>query len=205
MIAKGRKCCGRPAASRGLLDVVRRSAEHNVRLLAGTDNPVIFLEPSCWSMFRDEYLQLGIEGAEEVAKRAVLFEDFIYDLLDRDPDALALPTEIGEVAVHGHCHAKALSDAHRVIGLLERLPGVSPRWLETGCCGMAGAFGMLSDHRDLSRQVAEPLVQLIDSLPVGTKVVASGTSCRHQIGDLTAARPLHIAELLAECLEKPSE
>ncbi len=205
MLAKGRKCCGRPAASRGLLDVVRRSAEHNVGLLAGSDNPVIFLEPSCWSMFRDEYLQLGIEGAEEVAKRAVLFEDFISDLLDRDPDALALPTEIGDVAVHGHCHAKALSDAHSVIGLLERLPGVSPQWLETGCCGMAGAFGMLTDHRDLSHQVAEPLVQLIDSLPVGTKVVASGTSCRHQIGDLTEKQPLHIAELLAECLEGSSE
>ena len=63
---------------------------------------------------------------------------------------------------------------------------------------------MLTDHRELSHQVAQPLVRLIDDLPNGTKVVASGTSCRHQIGDLTEVRPLHIAELLAECLEKPS-
>jgi FAD/FMN-containing dehydrogenase/Fe-S oxidoreductase len=203
-LATGRKCCGRPAASRGLLDRVRRSAKHNVRLLASSTEPVIFLEPSCWSMFRDEYLELGIEGAEEVAARCVLFEDFLGDLFDSDPAALPLTAQIGAVAIHGHCHAKALSDAGRVVGLLERLPGASPTWLETGCCGMAGAFGMLTDHRELSHQVAQPLTRLIEGLPNGTRVVASGTSCRHQIGDLTDARPMHIAELLAERLEGPS-
>jgi Fe-S oxidoreductase len=199
-LAVGRKCCGRPAASRGLLDVVRRAAQHNVALLAGGTEPIIFLEPSCWSMFHDEYLQLGIEGAEAVAERAVLFEDFIGALVEREPDALTVSQPIGVVAIHGHCHAKALSDASRVVNLIERFPGASPRWLETGCCGMAGAFGMLEEHRDLSHQVAEPLVRMIDGLPRGAKVVASGTSCRHQIGDLTDARPLHVAELLAECL-----
>ena len=200
VLSAGRKCCGRPAASRGLLDVVRRAAEHNLGLLAGGTEPIVFLEPSCWSMFRDEYLQLGIEGAEAVAERAILFEDFIGALLDREADALPIAKPIGTVAVHGHCHAKALSDAPRVIGLIERLPGAKPQWLETGCCGMAGAFGMLQDHRDLSHQVAEPLVRMIGGLPNGTRVVASGTSCRHQIGDLTDARPLHIAELLAQSL-----
>jgi Fe-S oxidoreductase len=204
-LAAGRKCCGRPAASRGLLDEVRRAAEHNLDLLAGGTEPIVFLEPSCWSMFRDEYLQQGIEGAEAVAQRGILFEDFIGALLDREADALPIAKPIGPVAVHGHCHAKALSDASRVIGLIERLPGASPRWLETGCCGMAGAFGMLQDHRDLSHQVAEPLVRMIVGLPNGTRVVASGTSCRHQIGDLTDARPLHIAELLAQSLDRPSQ
>jgi len=203
-LVTGRKCCGRPAASRGLLDEVRRSAEHNLGLLAGSTGPIVFLDPSCWSMFKDEYLQLGISGAEEVAERCVLFEDFLGDLLDGDPNALPLTAQIGPVAVHGHCHAKALSEPNRVVGLLERLPDASPSWLETGCCGMAGAFGMLTDHRELSHQVAQRLVRLIDNLPKGTRVVASGTSCRHQIGDLTDARPLHIAELLAERLEGPS-
>ena len=175
-----------------------------MRLLARSDEPIVFLEPSCWSMFRDEYLDFGITGAEGVSERAVLFEDFFRDLLAKEPEALPLAVEPRMVAVHGHCHAKALSDADRVLSLFGRLPGVSAQWLETGCCGMAGAFGMLSDHRELSRQVAEPLVQLIDGLPAGTKVVASGTSCRHQIGDLTAARPLHVAEFLAECLQNPS-
>jgi FAD/FMN-containing dehydrogenase/Fe-S oxidoreductase len=203
-LAEGRVCCGRPAASRGMLHEVRRAAEHNIALLAGTEEPIVFLEPSCWSMFVDEYCQLAIPGAERVAARAVLFEDFVAELLDREPGALPLTGPPGEVAVHGHCHAKALADARRVLGLLERVPGVVPRWLDTGCCGMAGAFGMLSAHRELSHQVGEPLQRLVEALPVGATVVASGTSCRHQIGDLTDVRPLHVAELLARHLTPPS-
>ena len=38
----------------------------------------------------------------------------------------------------------------------------------------------------------------------GTALVASGTSCRHQIADLTDAQPLHLAEFLARYL-RPSE
>ncbi len=34
----------------------------------------------------------------------------------------------------------------------------------------------------------------------GTEIIASGTSCRHQIADLTNVRPKHMAELLAEAL-----
>ena len=203
VLASGRVCCGRPAASRGLLDKVRRLGLHNLRLLAATREPIVFLEPSCWSMFRDEYRQLGIPGAYEVAERCVLFEDFVLEILSDDPEALPFEGRAGEVAVHGHCHAKALADARRVMELIDRVPGASARWLETGCCGMAGAFGMLKAHRELSRQVASPLVEAIDALPPDTTLVASGTSCRHQIADLTDACPVHLAEFLASCLRDP--
>ena len=87
------------------------------------------------------------------------------------------------------------------MNLLERLPGASPLLLDTGCCGMAGAFGMLTDSRTLSHQVAEPLVSALDALPAETAVVASGTSCRHQISDLSDRQPLHLAEYLASRLK----
>jgi len=199
-----RVCCGRPAASRGMLDDLRRAAEHNLALLRGTNEPIVFLEPSCWSVFVDEYRQFGIEGADEVADRCVLFEDFVAGRVEEGPLIAAMTGGVGEVAVHGHCHAKALSDPKTVFSMLERLPGASPRLLDTGCCGMAGAFGMLKDHRELSHQVAEPLVAAIEALPRDTAVVASGTSCRHQIADLTDVRPLHLAEFLARYLVDPS-
>jgi len=198
-----RVCCGRPAASRGMLDDLRRAAQHNLAILRGTSEPIIFLEPSCWSVFVDEYRQLGIEGADEVANRCLLFEDVVADCFECGSLGAAMSGPVGEVAVHGHCHAKALSDPKTVFSVIERLPGASPRLLDTGCCGMAGAFGMLRDHRDLSRQVAGPLVGAIEALPPGTAVVASGTSCRHQITDLTDVRPLHLAEFLASCLRDP--
>jgi len=133
----------------------------------------------------------------------MLFEDLLAEILEDDPQTLALEQPVGAVAVHGHCHAKALSDARRVVDLINRLPGGAGRWLETGCCGMAGAFGMLTNHRELSLEVADPLVRAVESLPQGTALVATGTSCRHQISDLTECRPVHLAELLAARLHDP--
>jgi Fe-S oxidoreductase len=84
--------------------------------------------------------------------------------------------------------------------LVERLPGRKATLLDTGCCGMAGAFGALAEKYELSSQVAQLLVGAIAHQPAGTEIVASGTSCRHQIVDLTSARPKHMAELIAEAV-----
>jgi Fe-S oxidoreductase len=65
---------------------------------------------------------------------------------------------------------------------------------------MAGAFGALAEKYDLSVQIAQRLLDQIDNQPSRTEVIASGTSCRHQITDLTNLRPKHMAEFLAEAL-----
>lgn len=201
-LAVGRQCCGRPAVSRGLLDEAQRLGRHNVDLLRRTADgaPIVFLEPSCFSMFVDEYRQFGLVGAEEVAGRCRLFEELILDVVQSEPGALLLDPDELVVGIHGHCHAKALGDAALLPRLASRIPGVDARLLATGCCGMAGAFGMLRETADLSREVAEPLVRAVESLPDGAVVVATGTSCRHQIADLTRFAPVHMAELLADHL-----
>ena len=58
--------------------------------------------------------------------------------------------------------------------MVERLPNRKAVMLNTGCCGMAGAFGMLSSKYDLSVQVAQPLVDQISACGPNTVVVASG-------------------------------
>jgi Fe-S oxidoreductase len=201
-LVEGRKCCGRPAASRGLLAELRRLGEHNLSLLVGSSEPIVFLEPSCFSVFVDEYRQLGLRGADEVSRRCVLVEDLVLDLTE--PDAMTeLPWSKRElrVAAHAHCHTKALADPGRAVDLLGRIPGATASVLETGCCGMAGAFGMLEANRDLSRAVAEPLVVAIRALPPGTVVAAAGTSCRHQIERLAGVEAVHPIEVVAAGLQ----
>ena len=87
-----------------------------------------------------------------------------------------------------------------MVRLAERLPGRKATLLDTGCCGMAGAFGMLEEKYALSLKVAAPLVEQLTQQPPNTVVIASGTSCRHQIDELTPAHPKHMAELLADAL-----
>ena len=60
--------------------------------------------------------------------------------------------------------------------------------LDAGCCGMAGSFGFEREHFDLSVKIANlALLPALEAAPDAT-VVAPGTSCRHQIHDLTNAR-----------------
>jgi len=84
--------------------------------------------------------------------------------------------------------------------LAQRLPNRTVELLETGCCGMAGAFGMLESKYELSLKVAEPLIAKIRSQPFGTIVAASGTSCRHQVRHLALNRTQHMAVVLADAL-----
>lgn len=201
-LVKKRACCGRPAFSQGNLDKATRLGRRNLDLLGRSESPapILFLEPSCYSMFVEDYLELKLPNAEGVARRSFLFEKFIDDLLEREPDALRFAEQKASVAIHAHCHAKSILKPAFMARLAGRLPGRSVTLLETGCCGMAGAFGALDSKYELSLKVAEPLVRKIKSQSANTVVVASGTSCRHQIEHLTPVHPKHMAELLAEAL-----
>jgi len=223
-LAKKRRCCGRPAFSQGNLGAAAKLGKHNVDLLnsAGSQlstnppspsygaasnsqlssTPILFLEPSCWSMFVEDYRELKIENADNVAKRCFLFEKFVDDLLAQEPDALRFKDQSRSrgIAIHPHCHAKSIMNPAFLGRLAQRLPGRKATVLDTGCCGMAGAFGALAEKYDLSVQVAQHLLDRIDNQPAGTEIIASGTSCRHQIADLTNVHPKHMAELLAEAI-----
>src|SRR5437899_510099 len=228
-LVKNRRCCGRPAFSQGNLDAAAKLAKHNVSQLRkgawlprsftlSTLNsvkergshaalrsqlstaPILFLEPSCWSMFAEDYRELKIENADNIASRCFLFEKFVDDLLEQQPGAIRFNTRAANVAIHPHCQAKSILNPALMNTLAERLPERKATVLDTACCGMAGAFGALAEKYDLSVQVAQRLLDAIENQVPGTEVIASGTSCRHQITDLTNLRPKHMAELLSEAL-----
>jgi FAD/FMN-containing dehydrogenase/Fe-S oxidoreductase len=211
VLPRNRRCCGRPAFSQGNLDLAASVGKHNIDLLMSSQPlntspsrqsapPIIFLEPSCWSMFVDDYRELKIDNAEKIAARCFLFEKFLDDLLASQSDALRFNNRATNVAIHPHCHAKSLTNPAFMARLVERLPGRKATLLDTGCCGMAGAFGALSEKYDLSVRVAADLLDKIDHQPAGSEIIASGTSCRHQIVDLSSTRPKHMAELVADAL-----
>lgn len=204
-LAAKRKCCGRPAFSQGDLDMAKSLGTHNVGLLDQDvdEAPIIFLEPSCYTMFVQDYAEMKIPGAARVAKRCFLFEDFIERLLEREPNALSFERKPGRVVIHGHCHVKSLHNPAFLGSLARRIPSQEVTLLDTGCCGMAGAFGALSSKYELSLKVAEPLAKRVREQPFGTTIVASGTSCRHQIGHLAPVHPKHMAEVLCESLKPP--
>jgi Fe-S oxidoreductase len=215
-LAKNRRCCGRPAFSQGNLDAASKLGQYNVSQLSSLNSqpsapPILFLEPSCWSMFVEDYRELRIDSAEKIANRCFLFEKFVNDLLEQEPDTLQFKHSSAfaeglrrdgetKVVIHPHCHAKSIINPAFMRRLAERLPGRKATVLDTACCGMAGAFGALAEKYDLSIQVAQDLIDKLEDQGRETQIIASGTSCRHQISHLTNIRPKHMAEVLAEAL-----
>ncbi|MBI1882381.1 MAG: hypothetical protein HYR94_29765 [Chloroflexi bacterium] len=106
------------------------------------------------------------------------------------------------VLLHGHCHQKALVGTAPSKRTLE-LPGYTVNEVDSGCCGMAGAFGYEAEHYEISRAMAErrlwPAVRQQDQQ---TLIAAAGVSCRQQIKHGTGRQALHPAEVLRNALRE---
>ncbi len=209
IVAEKRVCCGRPLLSKGLLREAKKNAEHNVRLLAPYARqgiPIIGVEPSCILTMKDEYPDLVPgEDAKVVAQQCITIDEFLADLLAREPDALHFAPPSQPVYVHGHCHQKALVGTRPTLDLL-CAAGFEVHEIDAGCCGMAGSFGYEMEHFDLSLKIAEDrLLPALREAPEDAIVVADGTSCRHQIADLSEREGVHVVQVLADALIPPEE
>jgi FAD/FMN-containing dehydrogenase/Fe-S oxidoreductase len=205
-------CCGRPLISQGLLGAARRLATASTETLyplAERGLPVVFFEPSCLSAVREDVPSLlrgdAQRRAQRVADHAVLFEEFLETECQTARARLDLGDGPSRILLHGHCHQKAMGRLAPARALLARIPGATVVDLDAGCCGMAGSFGYVRDHFEVSRAIGERrLLPAARDLQPGSVLVASGTSCRHQVADFTAARALHPAELLRSLVREPA-
>jgi FAD/FMN-containing dehydrogenase/Fe-S oxidoreductase len=204
-------CCGRPMISQGLLDDARRHARENVLRLhplieRGLD--LLFFEPSCLSAVREDAPDL-LRGddrrrARDVAERCCLFESWLEREARAGRAELTLRSGPSTVLLHGHCHQKSMGQLAPAKALLGRIPGARIVDPDAGCCGMAGSFGYMAAHYDVSRAIGERrLLPAVRGLDRGAVVVASGSSCRQQIADFTGVRALHAAELVQNLLTRP--
>lgn len=207
IILSKRRCCGRPMISKGLLKEAIALASHNTALLApyaAQGIPIIGVEPSCITSFRDEYPDLVPgEDARLVAANAFFVEEFLANLAQQGK--LDLPFAASDtphhILVHGHCYQKAIIGTAPLLSLLRLIPNATVEEIPSGCCGMAGSFGYEKEHFDISIACGEdrlfPTVRQADSK---TLIVASGISCRHQIAAGTKREAQHPIVLLAEAL-----
>lgn len=74
--------------------------------------------------------------------------------------------------------------------------------MNTGCCGMAGSFGYEKEHYELSMTVGEDsLFPKIRNKNKNEIIIASGTSCRHQIRDGVDRSSMHPVSLINQALK----
>jgi Fe-S oxidoreductase len=197
-------CCGRTFLTAGMVEEARVEARRTLDALrpyVELGVPVIGLEPSCLFSFRDEFPVLLKDAqslAQGLAANAFLFEEF----LARQPGKLQFNESRQDVLLHGHCHQKAFDAMPAVEKVLGMVPGLKVSTVQTSCCGMAGSFGYETEHYGVSMKMAElSLFPAIRTTPAATRLVADGTSCRHQIADGTGREAWHVARLLDAALK----
>lgn len=196
---------GRSFISKGLLDKAKKITDHNVSLFKGrisNSTPLVGIEPSAVLTFRDEYLRLADdkEAAKSIANNTFTIEEFIKRELDRkNIVSERFTSEIKTLKVHGHCHQKSLGSMESTFNMLSIPKNYKVTIINSGCCGMAGSFGYEKEHYRVSMQVGEDsLFPKIRNMDQEVIVVASGTSCRHQIKDGTNRNAKHPITVLRE-------
>ena len=201
-------CCGRTFLAAGMVEQARDEARRTVDALlpyVRRGVAVVGLEPSCLLTLRDEFLTYRFgEDAHLLARNALLFEEFLV----REQAAGRLSLKLkslpnSEAILHGHCHQKAFAAFEAARTVLEWIPGLKTRVVESSCCGMAGAFGYEAKHFELSMKMAElSLLPAIRAAAPETLIIADGFSCRHQVADGTGREALHVARVLDLALDR---
>jgi FAD/FMN-containing dehydrogenase/Fe-S oxidoreductase len=191
-------CCGRPLYDFGMLDKAKQYLTDAMDALAeeiSTGTPIVVLEPSCASVFRDEAVNLMPDDPRtaKLRRQTVLLSEF---LRQNAPGYVPAKTQ-QKILVHMHCHHRAIFNMKDEVSVLNATGG-DVNVLDSGCCGMAGPFGFEKKSYAVSQTLGERvLLPAVRSAEAGTVIVTDGFSCREQIAQNTGKRAVHLAEVLA--------
>ncbi|WOD43888.1 FAD-binding and (Fe-S)-binding domain-containing protein [Hwangdonia lutea] len=194
-------CCQRPKISHGFLrDAKKEGAKTIEGLKPFLDQglKVVVCEPSCASALNDDLPDLisSQETAEQLKNGVMMIDVFLSDEYNNGRLDVDFEPVSEHVAIHGHCHQKALYGTNAMKSLLKNSKKEVSE-IPSGCCGMAGSFGYEKEHYDLSKKIGnEILFPAVNKLKKDSELVACGFSCRHQIEHFTEAKPKHFVEVI---------
>ena len=206
LVPRAHLCCGRPLYDVGMLDrakalLLQVMDELYVEIEQRT--PIVVLEPSCATVFRDELINFfpNDERARALSKQVFLLSEFLEQFAKDFP----IPKLARRALIHGHCHHKAIMKMTAEEAVLGRM-GIDFTAPAPGCCGMAGAFGFEKEKYEISHAVGElELLPAVRQAPTDWLIVADGFSCREQIAQETDRHALHLAEVLQMALRESTE
>jgi FAD/FMN-containing dehydrogenase/Fe-S oxidoreductase len=190
-------CCGRPLYDFGMLDRAKTYLQRILRVLSAAidaEVPVVVLEPSCASVFRDELCNLFPANPRALRLRNQTF--LLSEFLEHHAPGYEPPKLERKVLLHGHCHEKSLMRMGDEESLLRKM-GADLQSVDSGCCGMAGSFGFEKSKFAVSQAIGDRvLLPAVRNAPTDTLIVSDGFSCREQIFQATGRRAIHLADAI---------
>jgi FAD/FMN-containing dehydrogenase/Fe-S oxidoreductase len=192
-------CCQRTKISHGFLrDAKRDGAETvaNLKPYLDAGLTIVVCEPSCASALNDDLPDLLADAdvSVKLKDQVKVIDAFLASELELGALNHSFETISDNLAIHGHCHQKALYGTGGMKSILALTPA-TVKEIPSGCCGMAGSFGYEKEHYEISKKIGDAvLFPAVKGLKEGTTVVANGFSCRHQIEHFTGVKAKHWVE-----------
>jgi FAD/FMN-containing dehydrogenase/Fe-S oxidoreductase len=184
----------------GDIDHAREQALANLRVLANAVRDgytVVCSEPTAALMLRDEYIKLTEDlDAELVAAHTLDLGQYLLGLEARGQ--LPLPHEPlhARVGYHQPCHLRALDVGTPGLELLRKIPELAVEFIDRGCSGMGGTYGLARERFRNSLRAGRGLIHRFrdDDIDIGATECGA---CRIQMEQGSPKRTLHPMKLLS--------
>ena len=184
----------------GDIDHAREAAQANIRVLANAVRDgytVVCSEPTAALMLREEYVKLTEDlDAELVADHTLDLGQYLVGLAERGQ--LPLPNEPlhARVGYHQPCHLRALQVGTPGLDLLRKVPELNVEFIDRGCSGMGGTYGLASGRFRNSLRAGRGLMRRLRDSDIDIGATECG-ACRIQMEQGSPKRTLHPMKLLS--------
>jgi Fe-S oxidoreductase len=184
----------------GDVDHARDQAMVNLRILANAIRDgyvVVCSEPTAALMLRQEYVKLTEDlDAELVAANTMDIGQYLVGLDLRGQ--LPAPHEPlhARVGYHQPCHMRALNVGKPGLELIRKVVGLDVEFIDRGCSGMGGTYGLARDRFWTSLRAGRGLLRRLRDADIDIGATECG-ACRIQMEQGVTKRTLHPIKLLS--------
>jgi FAD/FMN-containing dehydrogenase/Fe-S oxidoreductase len=198
-VPKGQRGCGMPALAVGDLDTARSQAQANLRVLGDAVRDgytIVCSEPTAALMLRREYQKLTDDmDAALVAEHTMDVGQYLTGLAGRGQLPLPeVPLE-ARVGYHQPCHLRALDIGTPGIDLMRMVPGLEVEFIDRGCSGIAGIYGLSRQNFLTSLRAGRGLIGRFREPDIDIGASECG-ACRMQMEQGSPKRTYHPVKLL---------
>lgn len=193
------RCCGQPQLDGGEMDKAldkMRFNIKNVRAMIERGYDVVVPEPTCGMMLKKEYPSFLPTEMEGLNQHIFEVTEYLMRLDANGNLKKDFKQDVGKLAYHMPCHLKYQAIGQQTLHLL-RMISQDVVFVDKGCSGMDGTWGMKTEYFEPSLKVARGLINGMKEAQPATCVTDCGLSGL-QITQGTGQKTLHPYQVLKQ-------
>lgn len=200
VVTPAQHCCGIPHLSKGLAKDTRSQIKKNLKEWGSLIDQVDYIVSACSSCTLSLTKEWLYYQNDEITQKIRDKTIFIMDLVEKHIDEVEVVENNITLGYHIPCHMKLLKNPASTQNVLKKLNGVTVDDLKSGCCGMAGSWGMSAKNYDLSIKIGKPMVDKLMASSCSAGITECPT-CSMQMEHLGSKEVMHPIEVVDKCIK----